>query len=96
MPNRERGRSKALIVCEVADCFVQRLDGADRQRNHHCNGQAFCFKERSMIDDPNKTDLPMAMLKESVPDQAIVTPNLANTLAKQSPEIRIPAIEWNG
>ena len=43
-----------------------------------------------MIDDPNKTDLLMAMLKESLPIQTIITPYLASALAKQSPDIPIP------
>ena len=33
----------------------------------------------------------MAMLKELLPVQAIVTPHLASALAKQSPDISIPA-----
>src|SRR5271165_2686020 len=44
----------------------------------------------SMIDDPNKTDLLMAMLKESLPIQTIIAPYLASALAKQSPDIPIP------
>ena len=44
-----------------------------------------------MIDDPNKTDLLISMLKESLPIQAIVTPYLANALTKRSPDIPIPA-----
>lgn len=43
-----------------------------------------------MIDDPNKTDLLMASLKESLPIQTIITPYLASALAKQSPESPIP------
>ena len=43
-----------------------------------------------MIDDPNKTDLLMANLKESLPIQTIITPYLASALAKQSPDIHIP------
>ena len=43
-----------------------------------------------MIDDPNKTDLLMAMLKESLPIQTMITPYLASALAKQSPDIPIP------
>ena len=43
-----------------------------------------------MIDDPNQTDLLMAMLKESLPIQTIITPHLASALAKQSPDIPIP------
>ncbi|MFY9830896.1 MAG: hypothetical protein WCD75_21900 [Rhodoplanes sp.] len=43
-----------------------------------------------MIDDPNKTDLLMAMLKESLPIQANIAPYLASALAKQSPDIPIP------
>ena len=42
-----------------------------------------------MIDDPNKTDLLMAMLKESLPIQANIAPYLASALAKQSPDIPI-------
>lgn len=44
-----------------------------------------------MIDDPNKTDLLMAMLKESLPIQTIITPYLASALAEQSPDIPILA-----
>jgi hypothetical protein len=44
-----------------------------------------------MIDDPRKTDLLIAMLKESLPIQAIVTPHLATALAKQSSDMPIPA-----
>ena len=43
-----------------------------------------------MIDDPNKTDLLMAMLKESLDIQTNITPYLASALAKQSPDIPIP------
>ena len=43
-----------------------------------------------MIDDPRKTDLLMAMLKESLPIQTNITPYLARELAKQSPDISIP------
>ena len=43
-----------------------------------------------MIDDPNKTDLLIASLKESLPIQTIITPYLASALAKQSPDIPIP------
>ena len=43
-----------------------------------------------MIDDPNKTDLLMAMLKESLPIQTNISPYLASVLAKQSPDILIP------
>jgi hypothetical protein len=43
-----------------------------------------------MIDDPSKTDLLIAMLKESLPIQTMITPYLASALAKQSPDIPIP------
>ena len=43
-----------------------------------------------MIDDPSKTDLLIAMLKESLPIQTMITPHLASVLAKQSPDIPIP------
>jgi hypothetical protein len=39
-----------------------------------------------MIDDPRKTDLLMAMLKESLPIQTNITRYLASALAKQSPD----------
>jgi hypothetical protein len=44
-----------------------------------------------MIDDPNKTDLLIAMLKESLPIQTKITPYLARAMAQQSPDISIPA-----
>jgi hypothetical protein len=44
-----------------------------------------------MIDNPSKTNLLMAMLKESLPIQTMITPYLARVLAKQSPDISIPA-----
>ena len=43
-----------------------------------------------MIDDPRKTDLLIAMLKESLPIQTNITRYLASALAKQSPDISIP------
>jgi hypothetical protein len=43
-----------------------------------------------MIDDPNKTDLLIAMLKESLPIQTKITPYLARAMAQQSPDISIP------
>jgi hypothetical protein len=43
-----------------------------------------------MIDDPRKTDLLVAMLKESLPIQTNITRYLASALAKQSPDISIP------
>jgi hypothetical protein len=44
-----------------------------------------------MIDEPRKTELLMAGLKESLPIQANVTPHLARELAKQTPDISIPS-----
>ena len=44
-----------------------------------------------MIDDPSKTHLLMGMLKESLPIQTMITPYLASALAKQSPDMPIPA-----
>ena len=43
-----------------------------------------------MIDDPRKTDLLIAMLKEFSPIQTNITRYLASALAKQSPDISIP------
>jgi hypothetical protein len=43
-----------------------------------------------MIDDPQKTDLLIAMLKESLPIEANVTQYLAGTLMRQSPDVAIP------
>jgi hypothetical protein len=43
-----------------------------------------------MIDDSKKTDLLMAMLKESLPVPANITQYLARALARQSPDIPIP------
>jgi hypothetical protein len=43
-----------------------------------------------MIDDSRKTDLLMAMLKESLPIPTNITQYLARALAQQSPDILIP------
>jgi hypothetical protein len=43
-----------------------------------------------MIDDPRKTDLLMAMLKESLPIEANITRYLAGALMQQSPDVSIP------
>ncbi len=43
-----------------------------------------------MIDDPRKTDLLMARLKEALPIEANITSYLAGVLAEKSPEITIP------
>jgi hypothetical protein len=43
-----------------------------------------------MIDEPRKTELLMAVLKESLPIPANVSPQLARELASQSPELSIP------
>jgi hypothetical protein len=43
-----------------------------------------------MIDDENKTDLLIAMLKESLPIRTKITPYLARAMAQQSPDISIP------
>jgi hypothetical protein len=43
-----------------------------------------------MIDDPKKTDLLVAMLKESLPIDANVTQHLARILTEKSPDIAIP------
>jgi hypothetical protein len=45
----------------------------------------------SMIDQHGKTDLLIAMLKESLPIEANITPPLAKLLAEKSPDIPIPA-----
>jgi hypothetical protein len=42
-----------------------------------------------MIDNPRKTGLLIAMLKD-FPIQTIMTPSLATTMAEQSPDIPIP------
>jgi hypothetical protein len=44
-----------------------------------------------MIDEPRKTELLVAGLKESLPIQANVTPHLARELAKQTPIYPFPA-----
>ena len=44
-----------------------------------------------MIDDPWKTDLLMAMLKESLPIPANIMPYLARELAKGTSDISIPS-----
>ena len=44
-----------------------------------------------MLDDPGKTDLLMAMLKEILPIPTNITPHLARELSKNSPDIPIPA-----
>jgi hypothetical protein len=43
-----------------------------------------------MIDDPNKTDLLIAMLKESLPIQTKITSYLARAMTQQTPGISIP------
>jgi hypothetical protein len=43
-----------------------------------------------MIDDPRKTDLLIAKLREWLPFAANITECLARTLEKQSPEVTIP------
>ena len=43
-----------------------------------------------MLDNPEKTELLMAVIKESLPIPANVTRYLANTVMKQSPEISMP------
>ena len=43
-----------------------------------------------MIDDAQKTDLLISMLKESLPIEANITAFLAGALADQSPDITIP------
>ena len=43
-----------------------------------------------MIDDPRKTDLLMAMLKELLPIEANITQYLAGALMQQSPDVAIP------
>jgi hypothetical protein len=43
-----------------------------------------------MIDDAQKTDLLISMLKESLPIEANLTPYLAGVLADRSPDITIP------
>jgi hypothetical protein len=44
-----------------------------------------------MIDDPKKTNLLIAMLKESLPIQANITRYLSSALAKQPPGMPIPS-----
>jgi len=44
-----------------------------------------------MIDEPRKTELLMAGLKESLPIPANVTPQLARELAERTPELCIPS-----
>jgi hypothetical protein len=44
-----------------------------------------------MLDDPRKTDLLMAMLKEALPIPTNVPPYLARALSKQSSDITIPS-----
>jgi hypothetical protein len=43
-----------------------------------------------VIDDPRKTDLLMAMLKESLPIEANITRYLAGALLQQSPDVAFP------
>jgi len=43
-----------------------------------------------MLDDPRKTGLLVAMLKEVLPIPTNITPYLAHELSKQSPGIAIP------
>jgi hypothetical protein len=43
-----------------------------------------------MIDDPQKTDLLVSMLKESLPIEANITEYLADALKQQSPDATIP------
>nr|WP_294522096.1 hypothetical protein [uncultured Rhodopila sp.] len=44
-----------------------------------------------MIDQQGKTDVLIARLKEALPIEANITPPLAKLLAKQTPEIPVPA-----
>ncbi len=44
-----------------------------------------------MIDEPGKTSLLMAMMKEALPIPAIITPYLAGALGKNSPNIAVPS-----
>ena len=43
-----------------------------------------------MIDDPRKTDLLIAMLKEALPIEASITQYLADALMEKSPDATIP------
>ena len=43
-----------------------------------------------MIDDPQKTELLMSMLTESLPIEANITSYLADELMRKSPDITIP------
>ena len=43
-----------------------------------------------MIDDPRKTDLLIAMLKEALPIEAGITQDLADALMEKSPDATIP------
>jgi hypothetical protein len=44
-----------------------------------------------MIDNPGKTDILMAALKEALPVPTTITPYLARALSQKSPDIAIPS-----